>query len=115
MPTSPRGVPPLGAALIRPTRPDPDAPDPAEEPTDAEPADQDGAQGRGGADPAPAARARRRRVDKPSGKTDKHGLYLTNAVWERLQLEAIRKKTTASVVAGDILERNLPKLRIERD
>jgi hypothetical protein len=29
-------------------------------------------------------------------------------------LEAIRKGTTVSVIAGDILERNLPRLRIER-
>jgi len=30
-------------------------------------------------------------------------------------LEAIRRKTTASLIAGDVLERNLPRLRIERD
>jgi len=48
-------------------------------------------------------------------KTSKRGLYLSDAVWERLQLEAIRKRTTVSAVAGDFLERNLPRLRIERE
>jgi hypothetical protein len=40
---------------------------------------------------------------------------LTDAVWDRLQLEAIRKRTTVSAIAGDLLDRNLPRLRIARD
>jgi hypothetical protein len=119
MASNSRGVPALSAALIRPTRPE-DEPDPTAGPPEAggadEPADQGGGQGRGASDPRPAPRGgRRRRVDKPADKTDKRGLYLTRSVWERLQLEAIRKHTTASAIAGDILERNLPRLRIERE
>jgi hypothetical protein len=119
MASNSRGVPALGAALIRPTRPEHE-PDPAADAPEVggavAPADPGGSQGRGAADPRPGPRGnRRRRVDKPADKTDKRGLYLTRSVWERLQLEAIRKQTTASAVAGDILERNLPRLRIERD
>src|SRR4051794_10350048 len=109
-----RGVPAIGAALIRPTRPESDEPTEPSPPDDA--AEADGAQGRGAAEARLAAKGgRRRRLDKPADKTDKRGLYLTRAVWERLQLEAIRKQTTVSAVAGDVLERNLPRLRIERD
>jgi hypothetical protein len=114
MASNSRGVPAIGAALIRPTQPERDeAPEPV---APDEAPDQGGMQGRGVAEPRPAARGgRRRRVDKPADKTDKRGLYLTRSVWERLQLEAIRKQTTVSAVAGDVLERNLPRLRIERD
>ena len=66
------------------------------------------------APPAPRPRAASE-ARPPVEKTNKRGLYLTDAVWERLQLEAIRKKTTVSAIAGDVLERNLPRLRIERD
>lgn len=78
-----------------------------------EPAEE---QGGSATDSRPATpRTRRRRVDKPADKTSKRGLYLGKGVWERLQLEAIRRQTSVSAVAGDILERNLPRLRIERD
>ena len=48
-------------------------------------------------------------------KTSKRGLYLTDSVWDRLQYEAIRRKTTVSAIAGDVLERNLPRFRVERE
>jgi macrodomain Ter protein organizer (MatP/YcbG family) len=64
---------------------------------------------------APAPRTRKRRPIATAEKTGKRGVYLTDGVWERLQLEAIRRKTTVSAIAGDVLERNLPRLRIERD
>jgi hypothetical protein len=106
-----RGVPNL---LIRPTNP---APQPAEveaaqgEGEDlAEPADQ----GRGDQRSA-APKARRRRPSAPADKTSKRGVYLSDAVWERLQLEAIRKKTNVSAIANDVLDRNLLRLRIERE
>jgi hypothetical protein len=106
-----RGVPPLGPALIRPTPPEqPEAPEPAEAIDDA---------GQGGSPQADAraasTRGRKRRADKPQAATGKRGLYLTPATWQRLQLEAIRKGTTVSAVAEDVLVRNLPRLRIERD
>jgi hypothetical protein len=109
-----RGVPTLPSALIRPTTP----PTPAEpESAPAEPEDvAEPAEGQGRGEPRAAApRSRRRRPSAPAEKTNKRGLYLTDTVWDRLQLEAIRKRTTVSAVAGDVLERNLPRLRIERD
>jgi hypothetical protein len=30
-------------------------------------------------------------------------------------LAAVQRKTNVSAIAGDVLERNLPRLRIERD
>jgi hypothetical protein len=47
--------------------------------------------------------------------TSKRGLHLSDEVWEWLQLEAIRKKTTASKIAEDVLRRNLPRQRITRE
>jgi hypothetical protein len=110
-----RGVPTLPSTLIRPTTPPP----PAEpEPTPVDPEDvAEPAEGQGRGEPRAIAtpKSRRRRPSGPTEKTNKRGLYLTDTVWDRLQLEAIRKRTTVSAVAGDVLERNLPRLRIERD
>jgi macrodomain Ter protein organizer (MatP/YcbG family) len=108
-----RGVPTLSPALIRQTPPaqatEPEPADLAEE--NAEPVE-----GQGRSEPRAAVpRTRKRRPVAPSEKTNKRGLHLTDAVWDRLQLEAIRRRTTVSAIAGDVLERNLPRLRIERD
>jgi macrodomain Ter protein organizer (MatP/YcbG family) len=63
---------------------------------------------------APKA-SRRRRPSAPVEKTAKRGVYLTDGVWDRLQYEAIRRKTTVSAIAGDVLERNLPRFKVERE
>ena len=63
----------------------------------------------------PAAKSRRRKTTPSADRTSKRGLHLSDAVWERLQLEAIRKRTTVSAIANDLLDRNLARLRIERD
>lgn len=105
-------MPTLPSALIRPTAP-PD--EPRAEASGAEPAEPTEEQGRGAQEAQTPVRPRRRRLAAPSAKTNKRGLYLTDAVWEKLQLEAIRKRTNVSAVAGEVLERNLPRLRIERD
>lgn len=100
-------MPTLPSALIRPTE--------SPEPVDVAEVEADANEGRG-AQEARSVKTRRKRVAASSEKTSKRGLYLTDSVWERLQLEAIRRrKTNVSAVAGEILERNLPKLRIERD
>jgi hypothetical protein len=63
-------------------------------------------QGRG-VDPRPAApKPRKCRPAAPSEKTSKRGLYLTDAVRQRLQLAAVQHKTNVSAIAGDVLERN---------
>jgi hypothetical protein len=40
---------------------------------------------------------------------------LPDAVFSRLQLEAFQRRKSASAIAAAILDKNLPKLRIERD
>lgn len=86
-------------------------------PLDQSPADdQGGATEQGGDTPGsvPKPRPRRRRV--PIGGGGKgHKLTLPDAVFERLELTAIRRKTNISAVAADILDKNLPRLRIEQD
>lgn len=68
-------------------------------------------------DPGPARTrsTRRTRRDRAQETVRGHKLHLNDALFERLQLLAIQRRTTVSAVASDILERNLPKLRIERD
>jgi hypothetical protein len=102
------GLAPLPSGLLRPTTPQPDD-DRAE---DVEPA----AEGRGDA-PAESrpARARKPRTKVPSGETKGRKLNLSDDTFDRLQLAAIKRRTTISAVAEDLLSRNLPKLRIEQD
>jgi hypothetical protein len=79
--------------------------------------DADEPQGRG--EPAapgePRAPKSRRKRPTVTGETKGRKLNLSDAIYDRLQLAAIQKRTTVSAVAADILERNLPRLRIERD
>jgi hypothetical protein len=104
-------MPILPSALIRQTAPLDDQ----AEAIEAEVIDQAEGQGRG-QDSRPATRTTRRRKPATTATTtSKRGLYLTDATWEKLQLEAIRKRTSVSAVAGELLERKLPRLRIERD
>jgi hypothetical protein len=114
MASNTRGVP---STLIRPVHPEADAPaDPAAVEGDEAGGSSAEMQGRGEARPSSASpRPRRRKGSGPAEKTNKRGLHLTDAVWDRLQLEAIRKRTTVSAIAGECLDRNLPRLRIERD
>jgi hypothetical protein len=55
--------------------------------------------------PAPAA------SDKGKGRK----LTLPDSIFERLVLTAIERGSTASAVAAEILDRNLPRLRIAAD
>jgi hypothetical protein len=82
--------------------------------TDTTPATAD--QGRGGVESRTIrTRAPRRRSAEGSGPGRGRKLVLPDAVFERLQLSAIRKRSTVSAVAAEILDRNLPRLRIEAD
>ena len=42
-------------------------------------------------------------------------MHLPDSVWERLQLEAIRKKKPISTIAADHLDRSLPRFKVERE
>jgi hypothetical protein len=99
----------------------PTPPEPADDPA-ADP--RDDAEGQGGAtapEPrrpasertgsAPRASRRPRKAEKATGRK----LVLSDRVFNRLQLQAIKKGMTASAVAEEVLDRNLPRLRIEQE
>jgi hypothetical protein len=97
-----RGIPTLPSLLMKPTPLEPSADD------------QGGAMEQGGEQPVPKPRPRRRRVPA-GGATHGHKLSLPDGVFDRLQLTAIDRRSTVSAIAADILDRNLPRLRIERE
>ena len=49
------------------------------------------------------------------GKGRKRRLTLPDGVFDRLVLTAVKRGSTASAVAAEILDRNLPRLRIAAD
>lgn len=91
---------PAGPADAPDAPPDDAGPDPAGGPAEAR---------------AAAPRARRTRRAAPAGKTKPRSLHLPDDIHDRLWLLARKRKTTVSAVAADILDRNLPRLRIESD
>jgi hypothetical protein len=114
---NPRGIPTLPSALIRPTTP-PEPGEPVAEVETAEGTEPAEGQGRGAAEPRPAAPSRTTRKRRPAAEADKaskRGLYLPDSLWERLQYEAIRKKTSVSAIAIDHLNRSLPRFKVERE
>lgn len=107
----PTGLGNLPTGLLRPTAPaepagrrdEPPAPDDAE------------AQGRGeGVPEARAPRARRKRA--PAGSATRgRKLHLPDDIHDRLWLLARQRRTTVSAVATELLDRNLPRFRVERE
>lgn len=107
-----RGMP---AALIRPTTPTPpeaNGEDVVGPPEDAAEGDD---QGRGEANGSPRRSARRKPKPAAGEKSSAHKLTLPDSVFTRLELQAIKKGSTASAIAAEILDRNLPRLRIAVD
>ena len=99
-----RGIPPIPSLLMKPT--------PHETPV----ADQAEAAEQGGEPSAQASRPRPRRRRVPAGgETRGHKLALPDALFDRLQFTAIQRKSNISAVAVEILDRNLPRWRLERD
>ena len=108
------GLAPLPAGLLRPTMPTPPEDD---EPTDPAEAGEPAAEGRG---PTPeprsaAARPRRRRTLSVAAPTKGRKLHLTDDVADRLYLLAHQRRTTASAIATEILDRHLPRFKLERE
>ena len=64
--------------------------------------------------PAPKSRPRRRKVTAGGGGHG-HKRAEPDGVFERLQLTALKRRSTASAIAAGILDRNLPKSRIESE
>jgi hypothetical protein len=48
-------------------------------------------------------------------KTKGRKLHLPDDVHDRLQLLAFQKRSTISAVAAEILDRNLPRFRLDRE
>lgn len=109
-----RGMP---AALIRPTAM-PTLPEVNEE-IAAESSDDvgdDEGQGRGESNGSARRTTRRRsRASAANEKGKGRKLTLPDSVFDRLVLTAIKKGTTASAVAAEVLDRNLPRLKIAAD
>lgn len=63
----------------------------------------------------PAPRRRAKAVAQPTEQGTKRGLYLSDAVWDRLVLEARHRKSTASAVAETILSKSLPRFNVTRE
>lgn len=101
-------------SILRPTVPKDDLSDPSEAP-DAQPDDATD-QSRGG-EQATETRAPRPRRKRPpaGGKTTPRKYSVPDEVHERAELLAIKRKTSVSAIVADILDRNLPRLRIESD
>ena len=92
--------------LLRPTPPpEPSAPADAGDPAD----------GRGTA--APEARTPRVRTRRPPVGTEARGrkLHLPDDVHDRLWLLARQRRKSVSAVAAEILDRNLPRFKVERE
>jgi hypothetical protein len=110
------GLGSLPTGLLRPTTP----PEPAFSPEapEVEPAEE----GRGdqraadavaaAASSAPKARRKRPAV---STKTTGRKLHLPDDIHDRLWLLARQRRTTVSAVAADLLDRNLPRFKVERE
>jgi hypothetical protein len=85
---------------------------------DREPVDEpleDAAEGdaRGRGEPAGPRKAARRRARPSAGeRSGAHKLTLPDTTFMRLELTAIKRGSTASAVAAEILDRHLPRLRI---
>ena len=103
----------VASGLMRPTTP----PEPAIPPDPEIVADeaQEPAEGQGGAVEAKSpARARRKRPAVAS-KTTGRKLILTDDVHDRLWLLARQRRQTVSAVACELLDRALPRFRVERE
>jgi hypothetical protein len=73
----------------------------------------DDGQSRGAASESRPSRVRRKRTPA-AGESKGRKLVLPDDVHDRLWLVARQKKQTVSAVAADILDRNLPKFRVEK-
>jgi hypothetical protein len=101
------GLAPLPTGLLRPTTP----PEPAE--LTEEPTAEEG-RGDAAAESRPA-RARRKRPPVNGEKTRGRKLHLPDEIHDRLWLLARQKRTTVSAVATELLDKNLPRWRVERE
>jgi hypothetical protein len=110
-PQSSRGVPQVASVLMKATT----QPEPAE--AEYVPGEDDQDQGRGPdqGQAKPRTRRRTRATLSKGEKTTPRKLILPDSVFDRLQLLSIKRRQTVSAIVADLLDRNLPHLRIEQD
>jgi hypothetical protein len=96
--------------LLRPTTPPPDEPQEGDDAGElAEP------QGRGAAAPDPKPARPRRKRPPVSSETKGRKLHLPDDVHDRLWLLARQRRQSVSAVAAEILDRSLPRFKVERE
>lgn len=111
------GLAPLPSNLLRPTTPLPDDEAPAK-PAAAAPQASNGAQAPAApAEPEPvkAPRTRRKRAPISTEETKGFKLYLPEDIHDRLKLLAIKKRKRVSAVAAELLDKVLPRWRLEEE
>src|SRR4051794_15293780 len=107
------GMAALPAGLLRPTTPPETIP--AEAAADDQADAIDAAEGQGGGPGGkPATRTRKKRVPA-GGETRGRKLNLPDAIHDRLWLLARQRRVSVSSIAADILDKNLPRYRVERE
>jgi hypothetical protein len=104
------GLGTLPAGLLRPTTTPPDA----EAGPSSDVGEPAGSQG-GGASAEPKPRTRTRRPPVTTEATKGRKLHLPDDVHDRLWQLARQRRKTVSAVAAEILDRNLPRFRVERE
>jgi hypothetical protein len=105
----------MPSALIRPAVPTPPEPNGDAGPEPLEDAADLDQQGRGEAGSSPKKPARRKGRPAAGERCAAHKLTLPDSVFARLELTAIRRQSTASAVAAELLDRSLPRLKIVAD
>src|SRR4051794_30048372 len=106
------GMAAFPAGLLRPTTPPETIP--AEAPADDQAESIDAAEGQGGGPGAKPARTRKKRTPA-GGETRGRKLNLPDAIHDRLWLLARQRRVSVSSIAADILDKNLPRYRVERE
>jgi hypothetical protein len=72
--------------------------------------------GQGGGEPTAPPKPRvRRKKPATTGKVRGRKFQIPDSVFERVQLQAIRRQTNPSAVVTEILDKNLPSMRIAVD
>jgi hypothetical protein len=107
------GLASLPAGLLRPTtQPETIPTEVSADSTDDAAESVDG-QGRG-LDAKPTAKTRKKRVPA-GGETRGRTLFLPDGIHDRLWLLSRQRRVSVSSIAADILDKNLPRYRVERE
>ena len=105
----------MPTGLLRPTtRPESEPADQVEEPATADDVESQG-RGDGATEARAAVKTRKKRAPISAGPAKGRKLHLPDDIHDRLWLLARQRRTTVSAVAVEILDKNLPRWRVERE